>query len=302
MKNCYQESVELEVDSCDESVEVQCSKVSRIANLDRCRKLKKLALISNRIIKIENLTHNLLLEHLDLYQNKIEVIENLGHLTKLRILDLSFNEITEIKGLEGLEMLEELYLSSNKITEIKGLDNCLNLTALELGNNKIRKIEGLDKLLKLKSLWLGKNKITSMKLPHLPCLERLSLQNNRLKEWDMGITKLTNLCELYLSHNMLSNPPNLSQMALKIVDLGNNEITRLDELAKIDLVELWLNNNFIDNIEPLNDMKKLQVLYLEGNPVQHRLGPSYRNQILQCCTTISQLDANIISDRVAQSL
>lgn len=212
------------------------------------------------------------------------------------MLDLSFNEITEIKGLEELELLEELYLSSNRITEIKGLERCINLTALELGNNKIRKIEGLDNLLKLKSLWLGKNKITSMSLPNLPSLEKLSLQNNRLKNWDQGITKLANLSELYLSHNMLNNPPDLSEMNLRIVDLGNNQIASLEELSKMSLEELWLNDNCIDNIEFLKDMKELRVLYLEGNPVQQRLGPSYRNQILLRCPEIAQLDANMISE------
>lgn len=85
MEEISQDELELEVDSSDEIVEVQCSKVSRITNLERCHGLKKLALISNRIGRIENLAYNILLEHLDLYQNKIKVIENISHLTRLSV-------------------------------------------------------------------------------------------------------------------------------------------------------------------------------------------------------------------------
>ena len=52
-------------------------------------------------------------------------------------------------------------------------------------------------------LWL-----ISKELPNLPLLERVSLQSNRLEEWNSEIFQnCPKICELYLSHNNLPSPP-----------------------------------------------------------------------------------------------
>ena len=80
-------------------------------------------------------------------------------------------------------------------------------------------VEGLDALTNLEELWLGKNKITKLQVRTLgfpvsqffviPCpqnlgalksLRILALQSNRLTKIE-GLDELTNLEELYFSHN-----------------------------------------------------------------------------------------------------
>lgn len=276
----------------------QYSRIKKIENLEKCKKLKVLMLISNCIEKIENLGENTELEHLELYENMIKKIENISMLTRLKVLDLSFNKIKIIENLDTLVNLEELYLSSNKIAKIENLGNCKKLRLLELGYNKIRKIENIENLVNLEELWLGKNKITQMELPYLPKLKKLSLQNNRLTEWcEKSINNVLNLTELYLSSNklnyILDSVKNLK--GLKIFDLAYNEIENIMICSELQSVEdLWLNNNKIQNftmIENLKANKNLKTLYLEKNKVAEDLLDSYRDTVIKTLPQLVQLDA-----------
>lgn len=75
-----------------------------------------------------------------------------------------------------------------------------------------------------------------------------------------------------------------------------------------------LNDNKVEDeqdIEPLRAFNSLRVLYLERNPIQAKLGPSYRNVILamlprklhrnrylSSCLELTQLDALTVVNRV----
>eukprot|EP00375_Theileria_parva_P001253 XP_763924.1 hypothetical protein [Theileria parva strain Muguga] len=201
-------------------------------------------------------------EEVEFHLSRIKYIENLNHLKNLKvnlkkikkpyfmILDLSFNEIDKIENLGNLDKLEQLYLSNNKISE--------NLTLLELGSNKVRDYGDVKHLQTLNALWLGKNKLTSMAIPELPNLEKCSIQNNRVREWDECVVKnLPNLREFYLSCNKLTEIPSF--------------------------ISYMLNDNQIDtlsDVKALGSLKALKVLYLERNPLQFKLGPSYRSRVL----------------------
>lgn len=276
----------------------QYSRIKKIENLEKCKNLKELMLISNCIEKIENLEENQELEHLELYENMIRKIENISMLTKLRVLDLSFNKIKIIENLDALVNLEELYLSSNKIAKIENLDSCKKLRLLELGYNKIRKIENIENLTNLEELWLGKNKITEMKLPYLPKLKKLSLQNNRLTDWcGTSINNILYINELYLSYNKISYiiecVKNLKE--LKIFDLSYNEIENITICSELKSVEeLWLNSNKISSFEMIENLKgntNLKTLYLEKNQIEETLLDSYRDTIIKTLPQLVQLDA-----------
>eukprot|EP00371_Babesia_bovis_P001180 XP_001609827.1 protein phosphatase 1, regulatory (inhibitor) subunit 7 [Babesia bovis T2Bo] len=237
--------VDLEAPSESSVIEFHCERIKRIENLERCTALKKLAIVSNLVEKIEKLDSNTALETLDLYQNNIKIIENIGHLHALRVLDVSFNQIEVIENLESLINLRELYLTNNKIATVENLCMLKQLELLELGSNRIREYGDIGALTALKSLWLGRNKITSMQVPPLPMLNKLSLQNNRIDTWDERLaTGCPMLSELYLSFNGLKEVPawiNTMKM-LKILDLGNNQISKINITEdNIYIEELWLS-------------------------------------------------------------
>ncbi|GAW80028.1 protein phosphatases PP1 regulatory subunit sds22 [Plasmodium gonderi] len=287
----------------------QYARIRKIENVDKCKNLKILQLISNCIEKIENLENNLELENLELYENSIKKIENICMLTNLKILDLSFNKIRIIENIDTLINLEELYLSSNKIAKIENLQNCKKLRLLELGYNKIRKIENLENLTNLEELWLGKNKIEELNIPFFPKLKKLSLQHNRLTNWSVdSIQNIPQVTELYVSYNKLSFIiDNIKELKhLKVFDLSYNEIENIlicSELKSVE--ELWLNNNNIHNIEMIKNLREnenLKTLYLEKNEIQETLKDNYRSQIISILPQLKQLDALPISPiKVSQS-
>lgn len=184
----------------------------------------------------------------------------------------------------------------------------LELRVLELGSNRIRQVECIENLSKLEELWLGKNKITSMKIPtSLTSLRLVSLQSNRLSEWDESITELPALEELYLGHNKLPAPPAglLKRVRnLQILDLAGNVVEKLDWLVETpELTDLWLNDNKIaerTEVEHLKSAAKLETvrpkrrytqIYLERNPFERGLGPAYRGFVLAIRPDLKQLDA-----------
>ncbi|GBE61635.1 phosphatase regulator subunit [Babesia ovata] len=173
------------------------------------------------------------------------------------------------------------------MSQAENIGSLVGLELLELGSNRIREYDEIQLLPRLKSLWLGRNKITHMRLPPLPHLTTCSLQNNRICEWAPEIaSSCPELQELYLSFNRLTEiPPLINRMRkLSILDLGNNDISRINIDEPNDCVEeLWLNDNSIEDerdIEPLKLFRRLKVLYLERNPIQAKLGPGYRNRVL----------------------
>ncbi|AFZ81145.1 leucine rich repeat domain-containing protein [Theileria equi strain WA] len=294
----------LPIDEDAEEIELHLSRIRCIENLESCVNLKKLCLVSNVIEKIENLGNNLALEHLDLYQNKITVIENINHLTNLKILDLSFNHVSKIENIDALVKLEELYLSNNHIKKIENVSQFTQLKLLEVGSNKISNYGEVEYLKSLTALWMGKNRLTTMDLPSLPDLQKCSLQNNRIREWDANVLEnCPNLEEFYLSYNHLTEIPQFITLMpkLTILDLGNNQISKID-IGEINstIEELWLNDNAIEDEKEVNVLKKLgnlKVLYLERNPIQYKLGPSYRNRILDILPNLKQLDAVSLENR-----
>lgn len=294
--------VELPLDPADEELTFQSARIFKIENLEPLKKLRKLALIANEVTTIEGLeAQAATLQQLELYQNHIKCIDNVQHLTNLRVLDLSFNKIKRIENLAPLVHLKELFLSSNKISKIEGLSTLKELRMLELGSNRIREIEGIENLTKLTDLWLGKNKIACMALPSLPLLERISLQSNRLEEWNTEFfERCPNVRELYLSHNNLpSPPPEIRQQAgLTVLDLACNRVDAVEAVVPLSqLQDLWLNDNKIANLERcrcLQQLRALETLYLERNPLQANLGPGYRQAVTDMLPGLSQLDALLL--------
>lgn len=87
------------------------------------------------------------------------------------------------------------------------------------------------------------------------------------------------------------------QTKLRVLDVSNNQIEHLTNLAGIapELEELWASSNKLtsfDEIEKeLGDKKKLETVYLEGNPMQYASGPMYRNKVKLALPNIRQIDA-----------
>lgn len=123
-------------------------------------------------------------------------------------------------------------------------------------------------------------------------LKRISLQSNRLIELNNGFQFNLNLQELYLSHNGLVSMKGIGHLInLRILDLGTNQISHLEDVEKlIHLNEIWINHNKLSDWSELDalDNKPLTTVYFEGNPLAS--DPDYRSRLLTKFPTLLQLD------------
>ena len=188
-------------------------------------------------------------------------------------LYLNKKDLPHIPLLEGEENLKLLSLETNLITKIDHLISLNNLLFLNLYENKISEIENLQTVPKLKALMLGKNNI--IKIKNLQCLtdlEVLDLHSNKIKLIE-NLTTLKRLRILNLANNQLTsfvelmNNKNLEDINLRknlIVSIPNLSLS-FDKLRKLNL-----GKNMISKIEFILEFKKLkrlEELYIEGNPV-----------------------------------
>ncbi|GBM62948.1 Serine/threonine-protein kinase 11-interacting protein [Araneus ventricosus] len=143
----------------------------------------------------------------------------------------------------------------------------------------------------LKELNLSCNYLTSLdqSLKNIPNVEILHLSQNHIKDAD-GIQVLKNLIFVNLNYNELEHIPvfNISSCrSLSKLYLKNNMLEDLEGIdCLFNLEELDVSNNLLSSyhvLNPLDKLKALKVLTLEGNPLyfhsHHQiLVASYINQ------------------------
>ena len=188
-------------------------------------------------------------------------------------LYLNKKDLPHIPLLEGEENLKLLSLETNLISKIDHLISLNNLLFLNLYENRISEIENLQTVPKLKALMLGKNNISKIK--NLQCLqdiEVLDLHSNKIKLIE-NLSSLKKLRILNLANNQLTSFVELmNNKNLEDINLRKNLIVSIPNLAlSFDkLRKLNLGKNMISKIEFILEFKKLkriEELYIEGNPV-----------------------------------
>ena len=188
-------------------------------------------------------------------------------------LYLNKKDLPHIPLLEGEENLKLLSLETNLITKIDHLISLNNLLFLNLYENKITEIENLQTVPKLKALMLGKNNISKIKnLQCLPDIEVLDLHSNKIKLIE-NLSCLKKLRILNLANNQLTSFIELKHnVNLEDINLRKNSIVSISNLSSYfdKLRKLNLGKNMISKIEFILEFKKLkriEELYIEGNPV-----------------------------------
>ena len=188
-------------------------------------------------------------------------------------LYLNKKDLPHIPLLEGEENLKLLSLETNLISKIDHLISLNNLLFLNLYENKITDIENLQTVPKLKALMLGKNNISKIKnLQCLPDIEVLDLHSNKIKLIE-NLSCLKKMRILNLANNQLTSFVELmNNKNLEDINLRKNLIVSIPNLAlSFDkLRKLNLGKNMISKIEFILEFKKLkriEELYIEGNPV-----------------------------------
>jgi Leucine-rich repeat (LRR) protein len=223
-----------------------------------------------------------------------------GQLIKLKTLYSYGSFISDVSPLGALTKLKSLHLASNEIEDITALETLIGLEQLDLARNQIKDIGPLTKLKKLWLLNLSGNVMEDITpLKGLP-LGSLGIAGNKIEDIGplAGLAKfnppsgIAYAFFLNASDNRINDIKSLGTLDHDLVDLylDNNAITDLEPLSRIKLHELHATHNVISDIGPLANLP-LRYLYLSFNKIKDisALETIYWIQYLE-------LDHNQISD------
>jgi len=91
-----------------------------------------------------------------------------------------------------------------------------------------------------------------------------------ISKMDNKLNDLVKCQHLSLSTNCIERLSALSIPDLKILSIGRNHLKKVEKLEGIagSLEELWASYNSISNLDGINTLSKLQVLYLSNNKIK----------------------------------
>lgn len=215
------------------------------------------------------------LVNLSLAHNQLRALpEHFGHanLPPLVKLSAEHNQLQTLPPSLGmLRDLVELDCSHNQLQTLPpGLCGLSSLKRLQLCHNRLTALPAdfSDVPPALQELDLTENKLTVLSLA-VPTLQTLLLGNNSLNALDL--TGCDSLQELSAPYNVFSTlPAGLPTLPLlATVDLSNNRIVRIDELADCrGLTRIEVSCNEISFVPPLMGNLSLNRLALAGNPLR----------------------------------
>lgn len=113
-----------------------------------------------------------------------------------------------------------------------------------------------------------------------------------------GLSGLTSLEELYISHNALTKISGLeNNTKLRVLDVSKNQISKLENISHLkNLEEFWASDNQLSSFEEveheLRDKENLETVYFEGNPLQTKGPAVYRNKVRLALPQVKQIDAS----------
>ncbi|XP_017772612.1 PREDICTED: nischarin [Nicrophorus vespilloides] len=235
--------------------------------LDFCSKLNKLTLRGDKSMHMNS---NIIPNELPIEFSPFKVLRQLD------VIGINMEMVTSADSLRA--SLVELRVLNNGLTSIMQVLQCdvlhkstmdtkmiwTSLTLLDLSSNNLDRIDETIKL--------------------LPNLERLILNNNKIKQLD-NLFMLSNLRHLHLSNNKLVKCDDMHTKLGNIttLDLSQNGLWRVDGLSKLySLEHLDLSTNNImkvENVACLGNLPCLENISLTGNPVSTTI--DYRVKVLE---------------------
>ncbi|NXF68008.1 LRC23 protein, partial [Ciccaba nigrolineata] len=214
------------------------------------------------------------LRYVDLSENKLQDLSPLSSLTHLLWLKVDGNLLSSA-CMQELPYLQIISFTHNRIKDMEGITHP-RLANLSLKGNKIQTALGLShgQLFSLQILELRGNKLESTAGLNLPKLKNLYLAQNTIRSLE-GLEDLGQLAALHLRDNQLETLDGFcsSMKCLQYLNLRNNGISSLQEVAKLQVLPM------------------LQSLVLLDNPCCDE--PDYRLEVLVLLPHLQRLDKEL---------
>ena len=283
------------------SLHVDDNQISDVSPLAKLTNLIKLFLDINQISDVSPLAKLTNLTELGLSSNQISDVSPLAKLTNLTVLNLQSNQISDFSPTDRLKPNLVIYIKNlqrvgGKVVESEQPDveiddviddgfpsDHIDPSHLDEAHPEDAggdfTLEGLTttahipdpNLLSAIEEALGKADIErggSITGAEMETLTSLEAEQAGIQDLT-GLEFATNLTELYLAGNQISDVLPLTQLKqLKALGLRHNRLSDISPLAQLKtLVELHLGNNQLSDISPLKQLKQLIWLYLSYNQI-----------------------------------
>ena len=161
----------------------------------------------------------------------LKSFDNFLFFRNIAVLDLSDNDLTSIDLGSFVHSLKELNLSGNKIKELS-IDGAVNIETLYISNNAMENLEGMmgTNMTKIKWIDASNNRLKTFRCSYNTSLTYANLSNNELTVCDLD--GCSNLSELYVSHNQLTNETNslvrpYTWTSLAVINLSYNNFEKI---------------------------------------------------------------------------
>eukprot|EP00198_Chlamydomonas_reinhardtii_P000504 XP_001689839.1 flagellar associated protein [Chlamydomonas reinhardtii] len=204
----------------------------------------------------------------------------LGAFPHLQTLVLRDNRLVELRGLAALRHLTAVDVSGNKLTQVldlrlpaDGASGPTNLRSADFSRNALDMLRDLSPFSRLTSLSAAHNRLERVGegLTSLTLLKVLDLSHNRLVSV-RGLERCANLRELRLGHNALQSLEPLAGLSqLQVLDVSHNRLAQLSGAAGLSsLRTLDVSCNRLGRLEELAVVRGaslLGTLDVRGNPL-----------------------------------
>ncbi|KAH9472984.1 hypothetical protein MJO29_000071 [Puccinia striiformis f. sp. tritici] len=213
--------------------------------------LIKLSLKGNRIKKINfELTNWDHLEVLNLDRNQISEVTGLHHLKSVHLLNLDRNQLYSLTIDEPMPKLRVLRVNENRLESLE-IAKLINLRTLYIDNNDLMEISGAGQLRKL---------------------ENLSVRDQRGGELSLTLKQVRDVKRIYLGGNPLPAAfPTCQFYNLLYLELAMCQCQSLpSDLSNLipNIRTLNLNYNFLKDLSPLKNLRRLERLTIVGSRVK----------------------------------
>ncbi|KAI0304542.1 hypothetical protein B0F90DRAFT_1706753 [Multifurca ochricompacta] len=275
-----------------ENLDISYNNVESLSQLESLRHLRELRADGNRIKSLDGLRHMNCLVKLSLQSNHIVNMDfTQGSWPKLEVLNASQNRILHLPGLSLLSSLVVLNLDNNSLDEFDPHGTLPRLRILRLSANRLKCLDA-SYFPSLRMLYIDNNQLTEIKkASRLLRLENLSLRNQGGNGLSLSARDVRDAKRLYLSGNALPtdflSEPCYNLIYLEIAACRLSKLPQNLSAIVPNLRVLNLNYNFLEDLKPLEGLRRLNKLTIIGSRLKGTKGII---KVLRGCTDLEMVD------------
>lgn len=271
------------------------NQINELCSFNHLQNLERLDLTQNGLTNLEQLCSLKHLRELKLDHNAIDDLSGLHgldalvklsvksnrlkkvdfehtHWNNLQILNLDRNQICEVTGLHHLKSVYLLNLDRNQLYSLTIDEPMPNLRVLRVNENRLETLN-VSKLVNLRTLYIDNNDLIEITgANRLRKLENLSVRDQRGGELSLPLKHVRDVKRIYLGGNPIPAAfPSCQFYNLLYLELAMCQCQNLPaDFATLipNIRTLNLNYNFIKDLSPLMNLRRLERLSVVGSRIK----------------------------------